>query len=297
MNVLVFGAGSLGSLFGGLLAREHDVTLVGRDPHVSTIREEGLRIAGARETTIRPEATTELDAVSAPDVAIVAVKSFDTPEAARALAGANPGAVVSLQNGMGNEATLAEHLSGPVIAGTTTYGARLRDPGVVACTGVGNVTLGPHGGAPADAAERVGRAFRRAGIETDVVADPRPHLWEKLAVNAGINPVTALARVRNGALVDGPAADIATEAAAETAAVAREHGIDLSGGRAREAVRAVADATARNRSSMLVDVAAGRRTEIDAINGVVVDRAEQAVPVNETLAGLVRAWEAGKGVR
>jgi 2-dehydropantoate 2-reductase len=297
MDVLVFGAGSLGSLLGGLLAREHDVTLVGRDPHVSAVREDGLRITGAVDTTVHPGAATAVDPGSAPDAAVVTVKSFDTAAAARALASVEPEATLSLQNGLGNEATLAEHLSGPVIAGTTTYGARLRDPGVVACTGVGDVTLGPHGGAPADAAERVGRAFRRADIETDVVGDPRPHLWEKLAVNAGINPVTALARVRNGALVDGPAADIATAAAAETAAVARENGIDLPEERAREAVRAVADATARNRSSMLVDVAAGRRTEIDAINGVVVDRAEQAVPVNETLAGLVRAWEASEELR
>jgi 2-dehydropantoate 2-reductase len=297
MDILVFGAGSLGSLLGGLLAREHDVTLLGREPHVSAVREAGLRIRGAVSATVHPTAVTEVDAASAPDVALLTVKSFDTAEAARVLTRVDPETVLSLQNGLGNEATLAGQLSAPVLAGTTTYGARLEDPGVVACTGLGGVTLGPHGDAPPETAEQVGGAFRQAGFETDVVADPRPHLWEKLAVNAGINPVTALARVENGALVDGPAAGVATAAATETAAVAREHGVDLPVERAREAVREVAETTAQNRSSMLVDVERGRRTEIDAINGVVVDRADQPVPVNETLAGLIRAWEATEGVR
>jgi len=297
MEILVVGAGSLGSLVGGLLAREHAVTLLGRNPHVCAVREDGLRITGAIDATVHPDAVTEVDAATSPDLAILTVKSVDTAAATRDLARVGPDATLSLQNGMGNEATITDRLSDPVLAGTTTYGALLGDPGTVACTGVGDVTLGPHGDAPVASAERVGEAFRRAGIETEVVADPRPHLWKKLAVNAGINPVTALARVENGALVDGPAAGIATAAAVETAAVARGHGVDLSGERARAAVREVAEATARNRSSMLVDVAAGRPTEIDAINGFVLDRAERAVPINETLTGLIRAWEVTEGLR
>jgi 2-dehydropantoate 2-reductase len=305
MGVLVFGAGSLGSLVGGVLSREHDVTLVGREPHVSAIREGGLRIVaeggveidGRRDLTVRPAAVTDLDASMRPDLAVVTVKSFDTDEAARALAAVDPGGVLSLQNGMGNEETLADHLGRPVLAGTTTYGARLREPGVVACTGVGTVTLGPHGDAPMETAERAGKAFLEAGIGAAVVADPRLHLWEKLAVNAGINPVTALARVPNGAVVDGPAADLATRAAVETAAVARERGIDLPEEAAREAIRDVAATTAANRSSMLADVEGGRRTEIDAINGYVVERAGKPVPTNETLLALIRAWEAGEGLR
>jgi 2-dehydropantoate 2-reductase len=297
MKVLVFGAGSLGSLLGGLLARDHAVTLLGRDPHMAAIREDGLRVTGAVDLTVRPAAVTDVADARSPDLAIVTVKSFDTPEAARSLASVDPDAVLSLQNGMGNEGILAEHLASPVLAGTTTAGARLREPGVVACTGLGAVTVGPHADAPLAAAERAGSWFRSAGVETDVVADPRPHLWKKLAVNAGINPVTALARVRNGALFDSPVAGVATAAAAETAAVARGHGVDLSDDHAREAVRKVAGATARNRSSMLVDVAAGQRTEIDAINGFVLDRADRAVPITETLAGLIRAWEAGEALR
>ena len=130
MDVLVFGAGSLGSLVGGLLSEAHDVTLVGRDPHVEAVRTDGLRITGVETTTARPAATTDGTDASA-DLGVVTVKAYDTEAAARTLATGDPGVVCSLQNGMGNEAALASHLDGPVVAGTTTLGARLAGPGRV----------------------------------------------------------------------------------------------------------------------------------------------------------------------
>jgi len=271
---------------------------------VSAIREGGLRIVaeggveidGRRDLTVRPAAVTDLDASMRPDLAVVTVKSFDTDEAARALAAVDPGGVLSLQNGMGNEETLADHLGCPVLAGTTTYGARLREPGVVACTGVGTVVLGPREGGQSDTADRVGEVFDAAGIGAEVATDMPRRLWEKLAVNAGINAVTALARVENGALLDGPAASVAHAAARETAQVAREKGVELADETAVAAVERVATATAANRSSMLQDVTAGRRTEVDAIVGVVADAAP-STPVNETTAALLRTWEAERGLR
>ena len=301
MQIVVFGAGSLGSLIGGLLAAEHDVTLVGRPAHVDAVHADGLRISGQLEQRVFPDAIIDLDAEAAADLAVVTVKAYDTATAAEALAACDLDVALSLQNGMGNEETLAEALSCPVLAGTTDYGARLREPAVVECTGVGAVTLGPRLGRErtldADLPRRVGAAFTDAGIETRVEADMGPHLWEKLAVNAGINPVTALARVENGALPSGPAGEVAQRAAVEVAAVARANGVDLQDDAARRALRRVADATARNRSSMLQDVEAGRRTEIDAIAGYVIERAERPVPTNEALAGLVRGWEADRGLR
>ena len=302
MDVVVFGAGSLGSLIGGLLSAQHDVTLVGRPAHVDAVRADGLRLAGLIERRVHPDAVTELDAdATAADLAVVTVKAYDTGAAAEALAGCDLGAALSLQNGMGNEETLAGRLDCPVLAGTTDYGARYREPGVVECTGVGRVTLGPRPGdeseAAGETASRVGAAFDGVGIETRVEPDMRPHLWEKLAVNAGINPVTALARVENGALLDEPLAGVAAGAAVEVAAVARAAGVDLPGETAREAVRRVAEATATNRSSMLQDVDAGRRTEVDAIAGYVVERSDEPVPLNATLAALLRGWEVGEGLR
>ena len=299
MDILVFGAGSLGSLLGGLLARAHDVTLVGREPHVAAVRSDGLRITGVEALDVAPAATTDATGASA-DLALVTVKAYDTEVAARTLATGDYGAVCSLQNGMGNEETLAGAVDAPVLAGTATYGARLVDPGHVEWTGRGTITLGAW--RPADdvaTAERIAAAFRAADLDAEATPDVRRRLWEKLAVNAAINPVTALAGVENGALTADPLADLARTAAVETARVARADGTDLDEETATAAVATVARETARNRSSMLQDVTRGRRTEIDAINGYVVGRAAatgESVPVNRTLAALIRGWERGAGV-
>ncbi|QLD85479.1 2-dehydropantoate 2-reductase [Natronomonas halophila] len=298
MNVVVFGAGSLGSLLGGLLAREHAVTLVGRDPHMDAVRAEGLRITGAVEETVHPDARTE--APESADLAVVCVKAFDTPEAADALADVDLDYCLSVQNGMGNEEQLADALDAPVLAGTCTYGALTPKPGVVRCTGIGEVVLGAREGGHSAAADTVGEAFEAANIVTTVAEDMPRRLWEKLAVNAGINATTALARVDNGALLDGDANAVATAAGREVARVARAEGVDLSNAEAERAVERVAEATADNTSSMQQDVLAERRTEVDAIGGYVLERADEHaidVPVNETMTRLLRAWERGRGLR
>jgi 2-dehydropantoate 2-reductase len=297
MEILVFGAGSLGTLVGGLLASVHDVTLVGRDPHVSTVQADGVRISGEIDAHTQPAATTDGEGHDA-DVALVTVKAFDTDAAAAALSTGSFEAVCSLQNGL-TEETLAAELDVPVLAGTATYGARLVDPGRVACTGVGRVVVGDRTGGTHLWAERLGKAFRDAEVETVVATDMPRRRWEKLAVNAGINAVTALARVENGALAADPGRTVARRAARETAQVARAGGVDLPDDHAAGALDEVVDATAANRSSMLQDIDAGRRTEVDSINGEVVRRAERRdvpVPTNRTLTGLLRTWEDGQGV-
>lgn len=295
MDVLVFGAGSLGSLVGGLLARQHRVTLVGRDPHVATVDTAGLTVDGEVECHVGPDAATAIPAAAAPDLAVVTVKAHDTATAADALADSDPDAALSLQNGLDNEPVLAAHLDCPVLAGTCTYGAMLAEPGRVTCTGVGEVVLGPRAGGVSETADRVGAAFEAAGFETTIAADMPRRSWEKLAVNAGINGVTALARIENGGVLSDPASEVAAAAARETARAARAAGVELSDQAAVAAVQRVAEATAANTSSMHQDVLAERRTEVDAINGAVADRTE--APVNRTLAALLRAWERERDLR
>ncbi|MFD1570590.1 ketopantoate reductase family protein [Halorubrum laminariae] len=298
MEILVYGAGALGSLVGGLLARAHDVTLVGRDPHMRRIREDGLRIDGAVDARVRLRALTDGTHRSA-DLALVTTKAYDTDAAARALATGEYDAVCSLQNGLTEERLVAA-LDATVLAGTASYGARLAEPGRVTCTGIGEVAVGSLAGGPDPLADRAGAAFDAAGIDATVASDMPRRRYEKLAVNAGINGPSALARLQNGATLDGPAGGIARSAARETARVARVDGVDLTDEAAVAALERVAADTAANRSSMCEDVAAGRRTEVDAIYGAVTDRAarhDAAVPTCRTLASLLRAWERGAGLR
>ncbi|MFB6202816.1 MAG: ketopantoate reductase family protein [Halorhabdus sp.] len=288
MEIVVFGAGSLGSLIGGLLAREHPVTLVGRDPHVRAITAAGLTVTGAFDFEVTPDARTTVPAKT--DLVIVTVKAYDTPSAAAALTGCDCDAILSLQNGMGNEGTLAETLEADVLAGTASYGALQDKPGRVVCTGRGDVVIGPPDGGSSSLADRIREAFEKSGIETIAATDMPRRLWEKLAVNAGINATTALARIRNGVLAETPAGTIARRAARETARTAQDEGVELTEERAVTALERVIDATASNQSSMYRDVRAGRRTEVDAINGYVADQGTDT-PVNDTLAALLRTVE------
>lgn len=291
MKILVFGAGSLGSLLGGLLARAHEVTLIGRDPHMRRVSEAGLTISGQVTEHVHPEAETEVDGLSV-DAALVTVKSYDTPAAAEALKEADIGAVCSLQNGLGNEERLAETLSVPIVGGTVTYGADLSEPGEVRMTGTGDVTIGAFRAGEGNIVDTLASAFSTADIEVSVTDNIETTLWEKVAINAAINPTAALARCRNRAIVDRPLAAVATNAALETAAVARANGVELGDAAIRDRVLEVAEATGENRCSMLQDVLEGGRTEIDAINGAVVDRSgDVSVPVNETLSALVSGLE------
>lgn len=299
MEVVVFGAGSLGSLVGGLLDRVHDVTLVGRNPHMQAVRADGLQVTGVESFVGHPDATTDGTDLEA-ELAVVTVKSFDTTTAAETLATGSFDGVLSLQNGIGNEAVLAEHLDGPVLAGSATHGAVLREPREVEWTGRGDVALGTWRPDETPLLGRVAAAFDEAGLDPRVVDDMRRELWLKLAVNTAINPITALVRAENGAVRNGPAGTIARDAAREAARTARAEGVDVSDAEAVERVETVAAATAGNRSSMLQDVTAGRRTEIDQLTGAVVDRAaahDLDVPVNRVLAGLVRSLEAEQGLR
>ena len=317
MRIVIFGAGSLGSLLGALLDRAHDVVLVGRDPHVSAVRDGGLRVTGVDSFEASPAATTDGTGLDA-DLAVVTVKAYDTDAAARDLATGDVGAAVSLQNGLGNEEALAAGLQCPIVAGTT-HGALLSEPGVVEWTGRGAVAVGnwrisdgdddPDAGGreddggdatDSDPASRTAKAFRAASIDAAVDRDIRHRLWTKLAVNAAINPVTALARIRNGWAFEGPTAAYAERAARETAEVARAEGVDLDADAVVEEARRVARRTADNQSSMSQDLAAGRRTEIDAISGVVAERADEHgidAPVNGLLCALLCGWEAGAGLR
>lgn len=306
MRVAVLGPGAMGSLFGGLLAAAGDeVTLVGRSgDHVAAVERDGLRISTAEgvadgDRRVELRATTDPEAVGRIDLLLVFVKSYDT---ASAMADAGPllasdPAVLTLQNGLGNAETIAEHVPEErVLAGTTAQGAVFEGPGHVQHAGAGHTVVGRYFGPNDATVERVAGTLTDAGVETEPVEDVRDAVWEKLLVNVGVNAATGLARVRNGLLAETePGRRILERAIGEAARVARAEGRTLPDDPVESAV-AVAEATAHNRSSMSQDLAAGRRTEIEYVNGAIVERAADHgvdVPVNETLTDLIRLAEAG----
>lgn len=300
MHVAVLGAGSLGSLLGGLLATEHRVTLVGREEHMRVVASNGLRITGQIDRTVHPAVTTSWSGVGDPDICVVAVKSYDTAVAARELRSNSPPTVVTVQNGLGNVSQIDEALGGrvEVLAGTATYGALYETPGAVTCTGTGSLVIGDPDGGRSSSAERLAQAWSSPLFECSASANMPQRRWQKLAVNAAINPVTALSGVRNGRILDEPLRTISLAAAREVARVARSNGIDVSIDETLQEVTSVAEATSDNESSMARDVRNSSRTEIDAITGAVIDRGTpKSVPVNRVLYGLIAGYEMGAGVR
>jgi 2-dehydropantoate 2-reductase len=199
------------------------------------------------------------------------------------------GLAITLQNGLGNDTKLASILGNHrVLQGVTTLGATLNAPGEVCLGGEGPVSLTPHPRlSPAE------KMMREAGFEVSVVKNIQSLIWGKLVVSSALNPLTALLRVNNGELLERPEAmALMGELARETAAVAKKLGILLPFKIPEKAVEEVAKKTAENLSSMLQDILRGAPTEIDAINGAVVQLAEMKalqVPVNRIIWALIKA--------
>jgi 2-dehydropantoate 2-reductase len=304
MKTAVIGAGAMGSLFGGLLARSgEEVWLVDiwRD-HVEAIRSRGLQFEDQGETSAIPvRATTEIGDVGRADLVLLFVKTYHTEKAVSdALPLVKEDTVfLTLQNGLGNEEAICRQVDRTkVLLGVTGRGATLLGPGHIRNGGTGKTFIGELGGAMSERTVRIAQTFSRAGLEMEV--SPRIHdlVWDKLLVNVGINVLGALTGYKNGQLLDQPETRNLMEALVrEAAEVARRLGVQLTGD-PLERVRAVAELTAQNRCSMGQDIDFKRKTEIDVINGAVVREAERLgipAPVNRTVAQLIRAIEKGFG--
>lgn len=297
--IAVIGCGAMGTLFGGLLASAgHQVWMVSRDrARAAALERLGIRISGASRRQVRVRATSDPRRVRGAALAFVFVKAHYTAAGGRRAARllATDGIAVTLQNGLGNVEALVSALGADrVVGGTTAHGATLLAVGRVRHAGKGPTALAAPGGGSADVA-RVARVLSAAGIAAEVVDDLDALLWRKLIVSAGINPVAAITRLRNGDLISvAEAAALVRAAVAEAAAVAAARGLPVAPARAAASLREVCRATAKNVNSMLQDVLHHRRTEIEAINGAIVAAAERvgtAAPVNEFLLRAVRAIE------
>ncbi len=297
MGLLVAGTGALACLFAArLVSTGNKVTMLGSWPEgLTALRQLGVRLLDLDGNTHHYPVEV-LDASGHYEKyrqALVLVKSWQTERVARLLDRrlSTDGIALTLQNGLGNYETLVGILGQERAAlGVTTLGARLLEPGYVQHTGEGKVMIGFHPNI-----NRLDELLENAGFQVEMITDPNSLLWGKLVINAAINPLTALLRVENGELFSRPAArELMREAAIEAASVAARQGIKLPYDDPVEAVEEVARNTASNISSMLQDVLRGTPTEIDAINGAIIQAGEKLgvpTPVNKMLWRLVKGLD------
>jgi 2-dehydropantoate 2-reductase len=307
-HVAVLGAGAVGCYYGGLLALAGvRVTLIGRRAHVDAIQRDGLAIAReSGETRVRVAATTDDAAVRDADLVLFCVKSQDTESAARAIAPhlATDARVLTMQNGVDNAARLANVLPQPVHAAVVYVGTIVEGPGRVRHSGGGRLVIGTprnaHGrGDAAGDLAAIAATFARAGVPCATTDDVEAALWTKLAVNCAFNAVSALGRSRYGRMAaSAPVRAVMEDAVREAVAVARADGIALDEAALISNVWDVAKAMAGQHSSTAQDVMRGKATEVDALNGYVVQRGSELgvpTPVNRTLHALVKLLETAPG--
>jgi len=296
VRIGIVGAGALGALFGQRLAAGNEVVLLERKREVvEAVREHGLRVDGESRAARATSEPRELYGVQA---LFVFVRATDTLRALRPFAAElSPAtAIVSLQNGLGNEEAIKTSLGGTIslVIGATTESALTVGPADVRRIGDGTTVLGSAGASP-EVVNRVVRLLTEAGFRASAAYDIRPHLWGKLIANAAINPVAALLDRPNGVvLTNEHAGDVARSLAQEAATVANAMRIPLPFTDPWSYVRTIVEQTAELDNSMLYDLRAGVPTEVDFINGAVAAagrRAAVPTPYNETLAALVKARE------
>jgi 2-dehydropantoate 2-reductase len=300
--VTIVGCGAVGSLFAANLAQLDDVEVWAFDldrEHVAAINEHGLRLSGAGEVVGKLRATTDAAELPPSDFGIVATKCMHTAPAIEATAAAFAnGSVCSVQNGVGNEEVLAQHVE-RVIRGTTFPAGRVVEPGHVQWDVKGDTTIGPFEPRPAPMAdiEQLADACTRGGMPTQAVADARGPQWRKLIFNAATNPIGALTGLTHGRVVeDAGLRRLVSQLVDEGKAVAAAQGIELDAD-PEELIDHAArpDVAYDHKASMLQDVEARRPTEIDYLNGgISLFGREQSVPtpMNDAVTALIKGLEA-----
>lgn len=305
MKILICGAGAMGSLFGAALTLAgHEVWLTSHwEAHVAAIRANGLEYH-ALDGAIH---SIPLPILSPPDplprniqVAFISVKSRQTATAAHqaATALASDGIAITMQNGVGNLDIVAEAVGRErAFLGVTSHGATLLGAGIVRHTGEGSTMVATE--PDYTKSQQLAELLTAAGFTTTLESNIQAVLWGKLVVNVGINALTAILNVPNGALAESESTQaLVREAVAEATRVAHAKGILIDENGAERAFT-VAKRTAANISSMLADIRRGVETEIDVMNGAIVREGEALgidTPVNRTLTHLIHALESRGGL-
>jgi 2-dehydropantoate 2-reductase len=293
VQIAIVGAGAVGCYYGGLLARAgHDVIFIGRRRHVDAINSQGLLLeTQSFKGYLAAKAATDASALVPPDLVLFCVKSADTEEAGQSLTGRLRAetSILSLQNGVDNPQRLHAVTGHPIVPAVVYVGSEMVGPGHVKHHGGGALVIGS-----SPKAEALAQTLREADIQTTVTDDIERILWSKLVTNCAYNALSAVAGVSYGPMLDVEGTrDVVASAVQEAITVARACGVlvqeDLL-----EQILKIPTAMPNQKSSTAQDLARGKRSEIDFLNGYIVRKGAEfgiSTPTNRALQVMVKLAE------
>ena len=296
MNIVVFGAGAIGSFIGGVLSKNNSVVLIGRKPHVNTIKKNSLKIKGKTKLNIEINAEESVKDINfQPDLLILTVKSFDTENAikdAKKIIDKDT-VVLSLQNGLDNIDKIKNHVdANQIIVGTTTNGCVFSEPGIIIHTGIGKTVFGEIDGHKSQRISDIVDMFNKSGIKSNISRDIIKEIWIKAIANSSINPLTSFFNCKNGYLLENPILEkILEKICEESTKIANTTSLNLSNIDMVKKTKEVIGDTSENYSSMLQSIQQNKKTEIDSINGKLVEIGEKNkvdVSLNKVLVNLIK---------
>jgi 2-dehydropantoate 2-reductase len=291
MNIVVFGAGAIGSVYAAKLSAHHPVTVIARPGHAEAIARDGLRVVGRESFTCRVHAATAVGEVPSDTLVLLTTKANDNRSAAAALAGAvrEDTIILCVQNGLGSETVVKETIGSRclVLRAITQFGAIFREPGVVDFKVAGYTLI--EAGARS---QTVAELLTASGLDGRVSPAINTEIWRKLIFNCVINPITSIVGSEVGGIADARLDPLKRLVIDECLRVAAVDGVSFE----EDFVRSIADVfgASRNVASMRQDLIKGKPTEIDFMNGAVVALGQQHgidCPVNAALVAIVKAME------
>ena len=306
MKIIIVGAGAMGGLFGGLLKKGgNDVVLVDVwKEHIDAINRDGLSIERDGErTTVSIPAFFPEKVTGTADLVVVFTKSFNTGAAVSAIRGIIAGNTwaLSLQNGIGHVDTIEQFIPRDrIVHGVTTYPSDLAGPGHIRSEGEGTVKIMSVSGESGPMVQTIEETFNRAGIRCEADPNVVTAIWEKLAFNSVMNALTAVMGLTVGQVGDArEGRELAEMIIDEVIGVAHRKKIFIDKIRIMSMVSMAFEKHREHRPSMLQDILAKRKTEIDSINGAVVreaDKLDMQLPVNATVYRMVKTIESANSV-
>ncbi len=292
MKIGIVGPGAIGTFLTGIFGKENDVHLLGR----RTLDIGEIEIIGETELKTSVNYTDSVGSLSDKELIIICTKSFDTADAINSISDhlSRDAMVLSLQNGLKNEEIISDFVGKErTIGGITSHGVTYIEEGKVKHAGKGETVIGSYPEGRSKKVEKVCSVFNDVGLKTTLSENILKEIWRKAVINSGINPITALLGVKNGVLLEDEfLTSLMEDTVLESAEVAENY-VDLDKKKALKETIKVAERTSDNLSSMLQDIKNDNRTEVEQINGAIIEKAasEDTITVNKVLYRLVKGLQ------